>query len=79
MEPATFDLIKTEILTKAQAGVEEASRRCNEADGHLASGEYLGALGALEGLEERVRYIRTILLVLRGWDAAQNQRPIEFP
>lgn len=78
MEPATFDLIKQEILAKARAGVDQASLRCQQASEHLETGEYLGTIGALEGLEERVSYVRTILGVLRSWEEAQRQQPMNF-
>ena len=65
-------------MEKASAGLQEAQQRCNDAAEHLASGSYLGAIGALAGLEERVRYVITILTVLRDSEAARNQQPLKF-
>ena len=79
MEPAIFDVIKEEILAQAKAGVQEASLRCQEATEHLEDGAYLGAIGALAGLEERVGYLITLLKLLRNWEEAQQQRHMNFP
>ncbi len=78
MEPATLNLIKAEILSKANEGIQKACLRCQQATEHLQAGEYLGAMGALDGLDERLGYVRTILGLLRSWEEAQRQRPIEF-
>lgn len=79
MEPAIYDLIKQEILKQAKADVLEASLRCQQAIEHLESGTYYGAIGALAGLAERVRYVETILSLLRGWGEAQRQRSLNYP
>ena len=65
-------------MERATAGLQEAQQRCNEAAEHVASGSYLGAIGALVNLEERVRYVATILTVLRDLEAARNQAPLKF-
>lgn len=78
MSQETLALIKGAVLTKALAGVEEAQQRCQEAAEHLHAGQYLGAIGALAGLEERVRYVSTILSVLRDIEPALNQPSIPF-
>jgi len=55
------------ILSNARDGIQEARTRCEEAIDHLSRNEPVGAIGALAGLEERVRYVITILQVLRQW------------
>ena len=61
------------ILSNARTGIQEARLRCEEALDHLSRRESLAAIGALAGLEERVRYVITILQVLRQWQAAQDK------
>jgi hypothetical protein len=59
------------ILSNASAGIQDVRVRCEEALDHLSRKDSLAAIGALAGLEERVRYAITILQVLRQWQAAQ--------
>ena len=61
------------ILSNASAGIQEVRLRCEEALDHLSRTESLAAIGALAGLEEQVRYVITILLVLRQWRDSQNK------
>lgn len=66
------------ILSRAEAGLAEAKQRCEEANEHLRSREYVAAIGALAGLDERVRYVSTILMLLRDVQAALDQARMEF-
>ena len=59
------------ILSNASAGIQEVRVRCKEALDHLSSTELLAAIGALAGVEVRVRYAITILQVLQQWRTAQ--------
>jgi hypothetical protein len=59
------------ILSNASAGIQEVRVRCEEALDHLSRTESLAAIGALAGVEERVRYAITILQVLQQWQTAQ--------
>ena len=61
------------ILSNASAGIQEVRLRCEEALDHLSRTESLAAIGALVGVEERVRYAITILQVLRQWRDSQNK------
>ena len=61
------------ILSNASAGIQEVRLRCEEALDHLSRTESLAAIGALAGLEEQVRYVITILQVLRQWRDSQNK------
>jgi hypothetical protein len=78
MESPQSDPIREAILARARAGLTEASERCAEALQHLHNRDHVAALGALAGLDERVRYVSTILSVLRDLEAAQRQPSIEF-
>jgi hypothetical protein len=59
------------ILSNASAGIQEVRVRCEEALDHLSRTESLAAIGALAGVEVRVRYAITILQVLQQWQTAQ--------
>ena len=59
------------ILSNASAGIQEVRVRCKEALDRLSRTESLAAIGALAGVEERVRYAITILQVLQQWQTAQ--------
>ena len=59
------------ILSNASAGIQEVRVRCKEALDHLSCTESLAAIGALAGVEVRVRYAITILQVLQQWRTAQ--------
>ena len=61
------------ILSNARTGIQEAQLRCEEALDHLSRKDSLAAIGALAGLEERVRYAITILQVLRQWQDSQKK------
>ena len=61
------------ILSNASAGIQEVRVRCKEALDHLIRTESLAAIGALVGVEERVRYAITLLQVLQQWQAAQDK------
>ena len=78
MEQQSQDPVAQEILSRAQEGVSEAKLRRQEASEHLQSGDYLAAVGALAGLDDRVRYVTTILTVLREWQSARNQSVMPF-
>ena len=67
------DPVTQTILSNARTGIQEARLRCEEALDHLSRRESLAAIGALAGLEERVRYVITILQVLRQWQATQDK------
>ena len=68
-----LDPVAQTILSNATEGIQEARIRCEEAIDHLNRNEPLGAIGALAGLEERVRYVITILQVLRQWQDSQKK------
>ncbi len=78
MEKPRPDPITEAILSRAEAGVNEAKQRCEEASEHLRTREYVAAIGALAGLDERVRYVSTILTVLRDIQPALDRSSIEF-
>ena len=65
------DPVAQTILSNASAGTQEVRLRCEEALDHLSRTESLAAIGALVGVEERVRYAITILQVLQQWQTAQ--------
>ena len=67
------DPVAQTILSNASAGIQEVRLRCEEALDHLSRRDSLAAIGALAGLEERVRYAITILQVLRQWQVAQDK------
>ena len=67
------DLVTQTILTNASTGIQEVRLRCEEALDHLSRTESLAAIGALVGVEVRVRYAITILQVLQQWQAAQDK------
>lgn len=66
------------ILRKAEAELNEAKQRCQEATGHLRNREHVAAIGALAGLDDRVRNVSTMLTVLRDAQAAVDQPSIDF-
>ena len=66
------------ILDRALAGVEEAKQRCEEAAEHLRNREHLAAIGALAGLDERVRYVSIILTLLHDIQPTLIQSQIDF-
>lgn len=66
------------ILHRAQEGADEARQRCEEATEHLRIGDYVAALGAMVALDERVRYVSSMLIVLRDIQPALDQSRIEF-
>ena len=65
------DPVKEAVLTKATSAVEEVQSRLKEVHQHLQSGEDLAALGAVAGVSERVRYVETLLTVLRDFRAKE--------
>ena len=65
------DPVAQTILSNASAGIQKVRVRCKEALDHLSRTESLAAIGALAGVEERVRYAITILQVLQQWQTAQ--------
>jgi hypothetical protein len=65
------DPVAQTILSNASAGIQEVRVRCKEALDHLSCTESLAAIGALAGVEVRVRYAITILQVLQQWRTAQ--------
>ena len=67
------DPVTQTILSNVTKGVREGRLRCKESIDHLNRNEPLGAIGALAGLEERVRYAITILQVLRQWQDSQHK------
>ena len=76
MEQTEPDPIKQSVLSRANEGVNEAKQRCEDASEHLLHGDYLAAIGALAGLEERVRYVTIILTALREWEGIVKQDPL---
>ena len=66
------------ILRRAEAALSEAKQRCEEATEHLRNHEHVAALGALDGLDDRVRYVSTMLTVLRDAQATLDQTSIDF-
>ena len=67
------DPVTQTILSNAGEAIQEVRLRCEEALDHLGRAESLGAIGALAGVDERVRYVITILQVLQKWQASQNK------
>jgi hypothetical protein len=67
------DPVTQTILSNAGEGIQEARLRCEEALDYLSRRDSLAAIGALAGLEERVRYVITILQVLRQWRDSQHK------
>lgn len=65
------DPIKQAVMAKATQGVEEVTSRLREVEEHLKAGDDLAAFGALVGLDERVRYVATLLTILRDLRAKQ--------
>lgn len=61
--------IRTKVLQRASAGVEEVLLQLEEVSKHLTTGEDLTALGALSGLSERIQYVEILLTVLRDLEA----------
>lgn len=52
--------------------------RCQEASQHLRNADETGAIGALAGVEDKVRYVTTVLAALRDAQATLVQTPIPF-
>ena len=67
------DPVAETILSNASAAIQEVRLRCEEALDHLSRTKSLAAIGALVGVEERVRYAITILQVLQQWQASQEK------
>jgi hypothetical protein len=75
MQISQTDPISLLIAANAKAATEEILLQCRNALKHLRIGDSDGALQALTGLEDRMRYAQTMLDVLRQWHGAQLQQP----
>jgi hypothetical protein len=73
MPPASSDPTSLAILAKARQEINEVMLRCHEATSYLSSGEYLPAIGALAGMEDLVRSVSTLLIVLRDTEEARTR------
>ena len=71
MQAPKSDPIREAINARAQAGLREVQQRCSEASDHIRHHQDLAAMGALDGVDERVRYVLTLLTVLRDLEATQ--------
>ena len=69
------DSVDLLLAATANAATEEILLKCHDALKHLRIGDSEGALEALIGLEDRMRYAQTMLDVLRQWHGAQLQQP----
>jgi len=67
------DLIRASIFDRASSGVNEVLLQLEEVSKHLTDGEDLAALGALQGLSERLQYVEVLLTVLRD---IESKRPV---
>ena len=50
------------VLTDAQREAEAAERQIHEIVECLCQGNHLGALGEFPGLEDRIQYVRVVLM-----------------
>lgn len=57
--------IRARILNRAHEINRELITALRIADGDLGSGNHLAALGGIEGIERKVREMRSLLLLLR--------------
>jgi hypothetical protein len=73
MQPASSDPTSLAILAKAQQGINEVMVRCHEATSYLSNREFLPAIGALAGMEDLVRSVSTLLIVLRDTEDARTR------
>jgi hypothetical protein len=64
--PPDLDVaIRVRILNRAHEIDRELIRSLRVADGDLRSGNHLAASGGIEGIERKVREMRSLLLLLR--------------
>lgn len=69
-EEPKSDRTREAIFARAQAGLKQIQRRCSEALEHLQHHEPVAALGALDGIDNRMQYVLTLLTILRDLPAA---------
>jgi hypothetical protein len=63
--PEVEEAIRKRILERAQEITREFITRLRTVEGDLGTGNHLGALGALAGIEAELTTLRSILLLLR--------------
>jgi len=61
-QPASLNpMLLNALVTDAQSEAVQAKQKLEEMLNHLAEDQILAAVGAIDGLEERVHYVRLVM------------------